>query len=53
MKIIFVNFLLIISVTSKQALRSEGAFDGDTERSIKSIERGKASEERINLSFPG
>lgn len=53
MKTIFLFSLIILSATAKQALISAGAFDGDEERSANSIERGKTSEERINLSFPG
>lgn len=52
-----ISILFVISLTTaafgKQTLISEGTFDGDMERSSSPIERNRAAEERINLSFPG
>lgn len=50
--ILFNIFFLALSV-AKQTLKSEGTFDDDLERSSTAIERNRAAEERINLSFPG
>lgn len=52
MKILFV-ISLTTAAFGKQTLISEGTFDGDMERSSSPIERNRAAEERINLSFPG